>query len=170
MVKLDYRTINPRWGLKGIKFCSWESYSVTLGYLSNSFHYSNLYPVSQYANVSLHIEGNDEQGAWGKEGRIHYYGRLLDLKMNFEDLAKCCSAGNGRITCRINSNGYILSLINDYKFEVVKCEEYTTANIFPSEKYSIETRLIYALKCYGVPCVQINACVEHFNNGYEIFF
>lgn len=170
MVKLDYRTNNPRWGLKGIKFCSWESYSVTLGYLSNPFHYSNLYPVSQYANVSLHIEGNDEQGAWDKEGRIHYYGRLSDLKTKFEDLANCRSAGNGRITCRINSNGYILSLINDHNFKVVKCEGHTTANIFPSEKNSIETSLIQALKCHRLPYVQIKACVKHFNNGYEIFF
>ena len=74
MVKLDYRTNNPRWGLKGVKFDSWESYSFTLGYLSNPDHYDNLNSYSRYANISLHIEGNNEQGAWDKEGRIHYYG------------------------------------------------------------------------------------------------
>ena len=118
MVKLDYRTNNPRWGLKGVKFDSWESYSFTLGYLSNPDHYDNLNSYSRYANISLHIEGNNEQGAWDKEGRIHYYGGLSSLRTNLEDLDACSSAGTGRIRRRINSNGYILSLINDYDFEV----------------------------------------------------
>lgn len=55
-----------------------------------------------------------------KEGRIHYYGELFDLKNTFEDLFACSSAGTRNITRRINSNGYILSLINDYKIEVIK--------------------------------------------------
>jgi len=44
MVKLDYRTNNPRWGLRGMKFENWESYSFTLGYLSNPNHYNNKHP------------------------------------------------------------------------------------------------------------------------------
>ena len=44
MVKLDYRTNNPRGGLRGMKFENWESYSFTLGYLSNPNHYNNKHP------------------------------------------------------------------------------------------------------------------------------
>lgn len=47
MVKLDYRTNNPRWGLRGMKFENWESYSFTLGYLSNPNHYNNKHPYGQ---------------------------------------------------------------------------------------------------------------------------
>ena len=44
MVKLDYRTNNPRWGWRGIKFEDWESFSFTVGYLSNLDHYNNKHP------------------------------------------------------------------------------------------------------------------------------
>ena len=57
MIQLDYRTNNPRWGLTGIQFTSWESYSFTLGYLSNLVHYDKKYPHAPNANISVHIEG-----------------------------------------------------------------------------------------------------------------
>lgn len=129
MVKLDYRTNNPRWGLRGMKFENWESYSFTLGYLSNPNHYNNKHPYAHNANISIHIEGNNEQGAWDKEGRIHYYGSNSSLRDTFDDLYACSSAGTGRIKRRINSNGYILSLINDYDFEVQTYVGYTTAQV-----------------------------------------
>lgn len=63
MVKLDYRTNNPRWGLRGIRFDNLESYSFTLGYLSNLDHYNNEHPYARNANISVHIEGNNKQGS-----------------------------------------------------------------------------------------------------------
>lgn len=170
MVKLDYRTNNPRWGLKGVKFDSWESYSFTLGYLSNPDHYDNLNSYSRYANISLHIEGNNEQGAWNKEGRIHYYGGLSSLRTNLEDLDACSSAGTGRIRRRINSNGYILSLINDYDFEVRTYPGYTTADVFPAGKIDIEAELRRQLLNRRLPNSQINVCLDMFNQGYNLLF
>lgn len=170
MVELDYRTNNPRWGLKGVKFSSWESYSFTLGYLSNPDHYDNLNSYSRYANISLHIEGNNEQGAWDKEGRIHYYGRLSALEANLRDLNTCSSAGTGRITRRINSNGYLLSLINDYGFEVRTYSGYTTADVFPVDKVYIETELRRHLINRHLNNSQINDCLDLFERGYNLQF
>ena len=60
---LNYKTNNPRWGLSRIEFQSWTRYSFILGYLSNPEHYRNLNQNSLRANVSVHIERNDRQGA-----------------------------------------------------------------------------------------------------------
>ena len=168
MVKLDYRTNNPRWGLRGMKFDNWESYSFTLGYLSNPDHYNNKHPYARNANISVHIEGNNEQGAWDKEGRIHYYGSLSGLRDTFDDLYACSSAGTGRITRRINSNGYILSLINDYDFEVKTYVGYTTADVFPPEVEVVENYLRRHLMNKCLTNSQINACVDNFVAGYNL--
>ena len=69
MIGLDYRTNNPRWGWSGICYSSWENYAFALGYLSNIRHYHNKY-TGGTALVDIHFEGNDLQGAWGKEGRM----------------------------------------------------------------------------------------------------
>ena len=130
MVKLDYQTNNPRWGWTGIEYSSWNNYAFALGYLANELHYRNA-RKSAIGLIELHFEGNDLQGAWGKEGRIHYYGNLSFLQSNFPDWYSNRSNGNGSITCRINSNDYIYSLINDYFFEVVSTPGFTTKDLFP---------------------------------------
>lgn len=168
MITLDYRTNNPRWGLRGIVFQSWESYSYTLGYLSNPNHYVNIVPRHRNADISLHIEGNNEQGAWNKEGRIHYYGVLGDLENTLSDLYACSSAGTRDITRRINSNGYIISLIRDYGFEVRTYTGYTTADVFPIDQEPIVNNLIYHLQQRRLPDAQINNCVEVFREGYYL--
>lgn len=168
MITLDYRTNNPRWGLRGIVFQSWESYSYTLGYLSNPNHYINIVPHQRNADISLHIEGNNEQGAWDKEGRIHYYGVLENLENTLRDLYDCSSAGTRDITRRINSNGYILSLIRDYGFEVRTYAGYTTADIFPTDQKTIENNLMYYLQQRRLPNTQITNCVEAFLDGYNL--
>ncbi len=168
MVILNYKTNNPRWGISGLEFQNWESYSFTLGYLSNPNHYYNIYPTSSKADISLHIEGNNEQGAWDKEGRIHYYGTLSDLKNTFEDLFVCSSAGTRNITRRINSNGYILSLINDYSFEVKTHSGYTTADIFPPEVNIVENNLRRHLVNLRLTNTHINTCLDNFYYGYDL--
>ncbi len=171
MVKLDYKTNNLRWGLSGIEFKNWKNYSFTLGYLSNPAHYNNLNPGSFYANISLHIEKNNKQGAWGKEGRIHYYGELSDLKVFFDDLYNCSSNGTGRITQRINSNGYILSLVDDYNFERQEYMGYTTVDVFPpKDKNNIENYLRGYLLNGGMTTTQIQNCIDFFNSGYKVNF
>ena len=168
MVKLDYRTNNPRWGLKGMKFSDWESYSFTLGYLSNLEHYNNKHPYGHNANISIHLEGNNEQGAWDKEGRIHYYGSLSYLQDTFDDLYSCSSAGTGRITRRINSNGYILSLITDYGFKLQTYVGYTTADVFPPTVEIVEDRLRHYLSTMRLPTSTVNTCMDYFFAGYNL--
>lgn len=168
MIKLNYKTNNPRWGLCGLEFQSWESYSFTLGYLSNPEHYVNVRPVSLNADISLHIEGNNEQGAWDKEGRIHYYGALSDLKNTFEDLFSCSSAGTRNITRRINSNGYILSLINDYNFEVKTYSGYTTADVFPAELEIVVNNLKRHFINLDLSNTNINKYINIFYDGYNL--
>lgn len=169
MITLDYRTNNPRWGISGVRFGSWESYSFTLGYLSNPRHYRNLHSNSQSADISLHIEGNDEQGAWDKEGRIHYYGSLKRLQNTFGDLYACSSAGVGSITRRINSNGYILSLIDDYDFELRTYADYTTADVFPpSQAGTVQSRLNQYLIRKKLKNTQIHQCLQCFAAGYNL--
>lgn len=130
MVKLDYQTNNPRWGWSGLEYTSWINYAFALGYLSNIVHYQN----SLYNGlIEIHVEGNDQQGAWGKEGRIHYYGTKLYLKTYFPDWNENCSAGRKDITCRINSNDYIYSLVDDYSFVIKSYKGKTTRDIFPPD-------------------------------------
>lgn len=170
MIQLDYRTLNPRWGIRGIKFESWESYSLTLGYLSNLDHYYNLNPHQQHANVSVHVESNDDQGAWDKEGRIHYYGQEMLLGAYLKDLDACSSSGTGRITRRINSNGYIRSLLYDYNFEIRIDEGYTTADVFPTDKAKIKSKLRNQLINERLTNPEINYCLDVFEEGYNLQF
>lgn len=128
MIQLDYRTNNPRWGLSGIEYSSWESFAFALGYLANAIHYRN---INNSGLIELHFEGNDIQGAWGKEGRIHYYGSKSYLASAFSDWYNAKSAGTGNITYRVNSNDYMYSLVYDFGFEIKRYSEYTTADIFP---------------------------------------
>lgn len=39
MIQLDYRTNNPRWGLRGVVFSDWKNYVKTIGFLCNIEHY-----------------------------------------------------------------------------------------------------------------------------------
>ena len=168
MVKLDYRTNNPRWGWRGVKFSNWENFSFTLGYLSNPAHYTNISPHFDEEDISIHIEGNNEQGAWDKEGRIHYYGSLSRLAANFNDLYACSSSGVGSITKRINSNGYILSLINDFDFEIKTYVGYTTADVFPPSAEIVESRLRRHLMNKRLDNSHINSCIDSFVSGYNL--
>ncbi|MBP3277027.1 hypothetical protein [Kandleria sp.] len=138
MIKLDYQTNNPRWGWSGIKYSSWEKYAFCLGYLTNIQHYRN---NSDSGLIDLHVEGNHIQGAWGKEGRIHYYGDLKFLKNNFPDWDANRSAGNASVTCRMNSNDYMYSLVTDYGFEIVSYNDMTTCDIFPPSHNAYNTVL-----------------------------
>lgn len=127
MIKLDYQTNNRRWGWSGMEYSTWENYAFALGFLANINHYRN----GNGNLIEVHVELNDLQGADAKEGRIQYYGTIDYLQNNLPDWNRCRSAGNGSITCRINSNGYIDSLIQDYGFVVRTYAGYTTADIFP---------------------------------------
>lgn len=170
MVQLDYRTENSRWGLRGIKFSSWQSYAFTLGYLSNPVHNYELNRSSPSADISMRIERNDNQGAWNKEGRIHFYGTEVQLNNVLPDLYIAGSAGNGSITKRIDSNGYVLSLIEDYGFVLKSRVGYTTADVFPPIKENKEN--VGRLLCGYLSSMQlsndlIDECLRCFDDGYS---
>ena len=79
----------------------------------------------------------------------------------------CSSAGVGNIVRRINSNGYILSLINDYDFEVCTHAGKDTASIFPSQKYKIEDRLKQHFISLKFSDIDIEKYINCFNDGYN---
>ena len=166
MVKLDYQTNNPRWGLSGIKFSSWQSYSFVLGYLSNPAHNYEL-NNSISADISMRIERNDKQGAWNKEGRIHFYGAISKLENVFKDLYDHSSRGVGLVTKRIDSNGYILSLINDYSFKLCPRKGYTTADVFPPNDNSVVRLLEQYLLYMNLPDNVIDECLNCFDDGFD---
>ena len=79
-------------------YASWERFAFALGYLANEAHYRN---KNDRGLIELHFESNDVQGAWGKEGRIQYYGKENYLALRLADWYYTKSAGNGSITCRM---------------------------------------------------------------------
>lgn len=166
MVQLDYRTINRRWGLRGIEFSSWQSYAFTLGYLTNPTHNYELARTSPDADISMRIERNDDQGAWDKEGRIHFYGTEEQLQRRLTDLYNACSAGVGSVTKRINSNEYILSLIEDYGFVLQPRPGYSTADVFPPKKERVGRLLHGYLSELELPNNLIAECLQCFDDGY----
>lgn len=168
MVKLDYRTNNPRWGLRGVVFSDWQSCSFILGYLSNPAHNIELNPRLHSADISIRIERNDKLGAWSKEGRIHFYGSNLKLQQTLTDLYYCSIDGVGRITKRIDSNGYIRSLIEDYQFEVCPRIGNATADIFPPNISTVETLLEKYLSELDITDENIDECLECFRSGFEV--
>ena len=62
MINLDYRTNNPRWGLKGIYFSNLYEYIKTLGFLSNIRHYINVPTILNQNmsyfddSISMHVD------------------------------------------------------------------------------------------------------------------
>lgn len=167
MITLDYRTDNNRWGISGIKYHSWERYVFSLGYLANVEHYRNL---TGDGIIDLHIERNDVQGAWGKEGRIHLYGTESYLKERFPDWYNCKSAGVGNITYRINSNEQMYSLVHDYNFVVKTYANRTTADIFPPVAdafYSVWDVVENYLRNKGFNRSQIENLSEYYEAGWN---
>lgn len=163
MITLDYRTNNPRWGLSGVHFDSWDGYALTLGLLANARHYKG-YETSPHTlwsgSISVHIERNNDQGAWDKEGRIHYYKDIADLEINFEDLYNCKSAGNKSTTCRINSNEYVYSLLQEYGFTV----SYT--DVLPPNS-DVKFILKQKLKKIGLTPSEIESALEQYDLGWN---
>lgn len=78
-------------------FRSWHEYYYALGFLSDSH------------NAELHWEHNEEQGAWGSEGRIHCLVPTARFPQNFR-----FTAGNGSLYARINCNDYVGTLVTEH--------------------------------------------------------
>ena len=168
MITLDYQTNNPRWGWSGMAFVDWISFSLTLGFLSNKRHHKgNGTGASVWCNsISIHVEGNDQDGAWYSEGRIHYYGTMHDLQTHLPDLHAHSSAGNTSATCRINSNGYIInSLIADFNFQV--CSYGYISDVYPPLNSFQTVRSILVNHLNGLNGVlDVPGCLDAFEQGF----
>lgn len=170
MITLDYRTNNPRWGLCGVNFTNWENYCLTLGFLSNINHHNiTAHNGSIWNNsISIHVEQNNRQGAWDAEGRIHFYKNINNLQSNLHDLYLCRSAGVGNIQCRINSNGYIQSLITDFGFQIITHAGLSTADIIPPANPISVRQIIENFLLNSSYTVNVDECLNYFDNGFNI--
>lgn len=90
-----------------IQFNSEKQYYQALGYLAKSDGTS-----------SLHWEHNEEQGAWGSEGRIHFYIPNPSIPGIFT-----FTAGNGNVVSRVNCNEFIENLRINHLFEIGKKQD-----------------------------------------------
>ncbi len=80
-------------------FRNQNEYYFALGFLANN------------KNAELHWEHNENQGAWGSEGRIHCLVPISRFPNNFN-----FTTGVGQVYARINCNEYVELLINQHHF------------------------------------------------------
>lgn len=89
------------WGRNGqVRFASEQEYYRIIGYLARS-----------KGETELTWEHNEDQGAWGSEGRIHFYGSNKKFPNNFS-----YTKGRGNVTYRVNCNDFVEHLSNRFKF------------------------------------------------------
>ncbi len=172
MAKLDYRANNPRWGYRGLVFENWENFSLTLGFLSNIVHYFGQNGSTVLSNsIQILIEQNNQQGAWGREGRILYYNSINLLQQNLPDLNNVNTRGVGRVTCRINSSEYVRDLLNDFNFQLIgPMQNRTTMLVIPPDKAfnTVRNSLNRILISNNTSSKTINTCITMFSNGWNL--
>lgn len=64
--------------------------------------------------TSIHWEHNENQGAWGSEGRIHCYQNIENFPTYFRNTF---TAGVGNIIHRINCNEYIEYIVTNFNIQ-----------------------------------------------------
>ncbi len=172
MARLDYRAHNPRWGYRGLVFENWENFSLTLGFLSNIIHYLGQYGNTNLANsIQILIEQNNQQGAWGNEGRILYYNSINLLQQCLPDLNNVRTNGVGQVTCRINSSEYVRDLLQDFHFQLLgPMQNRTTMIVMPPNNAfnAVKTLLNNILININTDEETINNCANAFDNGWNL--
>ncbi len=101
MYKISFGTKNQ------IRFNNENEYYQALGYLAKSDRTS-----------SIHWENNEQQGAWGSEGRIHFYIQNPPIPGVFS-----LTAGTGRIVYRTNCNEFIQNIVQNHNFQYGKIQD-----------------------------------------------
>jgi hypothetical protein len=96
MYKSSFGSNNP----PQIQFSNKNEYYQALGYLAKSDGTS-----------SIHWEHNENQGAWGSEGRIHFYFNNPAIPGYFK-----ATAGTGNIVSRTNCNEFIQNIVTNNNF------------------------------------------------------
>ena len=85
--------------------------------------------------TSLHLEHNEEQGAWGSEGRIHCYSDLPLFRPYFK-----ITAGRGDVLGRINCNEYVEELAETYNFSLGRQQDATLIESSVPVQYKADFR------------------------------
>lgn len=80
---------------------------------SEEFYYTLVF-LADYRRAALYWEHNEDQGAWGSEGRIH----CLIPQERFSDFFKFTAGRGTGVYARINCNDYVGCLVEDHKFKV----------------------------------------------------
>ena len=89
-----------------IRFNNESEYYQALGYLTKSDGTS-----------SIHWENNEQQGAWGSEGRIHFYIQNPSIPGVFS-----LTAGTGNVVHRTNCNDFVENLVLNHHFQYGKTQ------------------------------------------------
>jgi len=84
-----------------VVFSSSEEFYYTLGFLADS------------RRAAIYWEHNEDQGAWGSEGRIH----CLISEELFPAFFKFTAGRGSGVYARINCNDYVGCLVEDHKFK-----------------------------------------------------
>ncbi len=84
-----------------VYFANDNEYFYALGYLANNNH------------AEVYWEHNEDQGAWGSEGRIHCLVPPARFPQNFT-----FTAGKGSVYARINCNDYVGVLVRTHHFAI----------------------------------------------------
>lgn len=87
-----------------MRFDSQQEYYETLGFLAKSDN-----------SIAIVWERNDEQGAWGSEGRIHCHS---NLHLFTPPLRRKFTKGRAKkVLHRINCNEFVKDLVDNHKFD-----------------------------------------------------
>lgn len=91
----------PNWGSKNqITFNNEHEYYELLGYLTKSDGTS-----------SIAWERNEQQGAWGSEGRLQFYTNNVPVAASMSR-----TAGTGNISFRVNCNKFVEHIVKHHAF------------------------------------------------------
>jgi len=91
-----------------IQFISDSEFFESLGFLSKN-----------NGTTSLTWEHNENQGAWGSEGRVHCYQNIANFPNYFSN---AFTAGVGNIIHRINCNEYVEYIVTNHSFILGKIQ------------------------------------------------
>ena len=173
MARLDYRNNNAkRKGFGGLCFQDWIDYSKTIGFFSNITHFKGYSNGTLLSNsIEIVIEGNDHQGAWGKEGRIHYLkdNNLLSVELPALYAAKSAGRKNG-VTCRINSTQFVRDLVDDFNFQRTQFSNRTTMTIKPPENaFNIVKNLLQIILIQeNIQQPLLDQCINAYQTGWNL--
>lgn len=111
----------PSFGTNGqIQFDNKNQYYRLLGYLAKSD-----------GSTSIVWEHNEDQGAWGSEGRIQIYTHNMPQIGHYTP-----TAGNGgNVISRINCNEFVANLRVDHKFRYGKTQDIDTIRTTIPDEY-----------------------------------